>query len=467
LPFHWRFSGYCTMAWESFKPSPRDLLIHRVRLGEIRPEEAEIEAQHGGFGPLATKPNSIDFEPAQMPYWSLPMAVAWIAWRSIEQVREHCAEYRENWLHWFPGSWNVPTNDGKEFKRIDGYELRSSRQSTVARLALIESYLSSTETLPPTCQMTIGKAEKELLVALAAGRLVAVAKDSAGQVADIPPREWSYLHLFEEKESDVLKHDALDAQPAFTDVKLRQQDLQRLWEEFLVQPYMIEPMTRTGTAGYVPFCTALHWIMTKGGTVSKNLEDFGAWNDSVQRMLPLISTGEIQIVGRPSSGGPPQTITNETFAGVLVSHALRDELSIIVGEDPWISCTPYIDQQHWSSDFNDELYLVHYGPATWTHLQVRKSDVLREFQIEEIPDATKLFSYKSGAPGRPTSKHLVKMEFDARYQRGDAARSVKLEATALASWLGETHPNAPQLTTKTIENQIRSTFRNRGAGPQN
>jgi hypothetical protein len=58
---------------------------------------------------------------------------------------------------------------------------------------------------------------------------------------------------------------------------------------------MIEPMTRAGTAGYVPLCAALHWIMTEGGRASKNLEDRKAWADSVERLLPLISTGEVQI----------------------------------------------------------------------------------------------------------------------------------------------------------------------------
>ena len=141
----------------------------------------------------------------------MPMALAWIAWRTIEAVRDHCAHYREKCLFWFPGSWNVPTDDGKEFKRIDGYELRSLRQSTSVRLSLVESHLRSTEKLPPTSQMTIAKAEKELFVALAAGRLVAIAKDGAGKVVEIPQREWPYLHLFEEQERDVLKHHALDA----------------------------------------------------------------------------------------------------------------------------------------------------------------------------------------------------------------------------------------------------------------
>jgi hypothetical protein len=451
------------MAWEAYEPTPRDLLITRVRIGEITPEEAEAAAERGGFGPLATKPSPVDFNPAQMPYWSLPMAVAWIAWRHIQHVREHCAEFRENWLVWLPGSWNVPTGDGQEFKQIEGHELKSSRRPTVVRLGLTESYLTSTETLPLTCQMTVAKAEKQLLAALTAGHLVAVAKDQTGKVMEIPQREWPYLHLFEEQESDVLKYDALDAGPAFTDVKLKRDDLQQLWQEFLVQPYMIEPMTRTGTAGYVPFCAALHWTMTEGGAASRNLEDFAAWNDSVKKILPLISTGEIQIVGRPASGGPAETVASETFAGVLVSHALRDGFSIIVGDDPWISCAPYVDEQYWNSGFNDKLYLTRYGSAGWTHLQVKKADVLREIKFDLVVKEKRQPIYTSGAPGRPTSMNLVRLEFEARYRRGDAEPSITLEAAALAEWLSRTHPEATPIKAKTIKNQLASDFRKRNA----
>jgi hypothetical protein len=455
------------MQWTDFEPSQRDILIHRARIGEITPDEAETEAARQGVGPLATKPNPVDFDPSRMPDWSLPMALAWIAWRTIDAVREHCAEYREEYLLWFPGSWNVPTDDGKEFERVDGYELRSLRRSTSVRLVLVESYLRSAGNLPSTRQMTIEKAEKELFAALSAGHLVAIGKDDAGKVVDIPQREWPYLRLFEEQEDDVLKHDALDARPAFKEIKLWRSDLQRLWQEFLVQPHMIEPMMQPGAAGYVPFCAALHWIMTHGGSINRNLDDLGLWEASVQRLLPLISTGEVKLVGRPISGGPTIPIASETFAGVLVSHPLRDDFSVRVGHGPWIGCTPYIDQEHWNSDFNDKLYFVHFGPADWTHLRLRKADLLREFKFEDRREELAPVAYKTGAPGRPSSKQLVTREFDARRQRGEAAKTVTLEAIALASWLSEKHPSAPQMTAKTIENQIRAAFRSRDLRPQN
>jgi hypothetical protein len=173
--------------WETFETSPRDILIHRVRVGEITPEEAEIEAQHLGFAPLATKPNPIDYEPAKMPYWSLPMALAWIAWRNIEQVREHCAEYRENWLHWFPASWNVPTGNGLEFKRIDGYELRSSRQITVTRLTFTESYLARRKRCRQLVKCRLRKGKSSCLSPWPPGTLSRLGK-TAGKVVEIPQR---------------------------------------------------------------------------------------------------------------------------------------------------------------------------------------------------------------------------------------------------------------------------------------
>ena len=367
------------MEWQTFEPNARDILIDQVRRGSLSPDDAEAEAAKQGFGPLATLPNPLEFDPNEMAWWSLPMALAWIAWRNTNSVREHCAEFRENWSHWVPGSWNVPANDGTEFARIDGYELKSVRRSTACRLSLIEAYLDSTRSLPSTMEMSVSKAEKQLFAALAAGRIVAVAKDSAGNVVDIPQREWPYLTLFEEQERDVLKHDALDRTAAFSEINFRRDDLKILWQEFLVESYMIEPLMRAGAAGYVPLCSALHWIMTEAGHKVQHLADSKAWNASVEKLLPMISTGEVQIIGTPNSGGGSEAIDGHIFAGVLVSEPMRDSFEIITGDRPWISCTPYVNAEYWMHDFNDQLFLQKSGPASWTHLQVKKADVLREF----------------------------------------------------------------------------------------
>jgi hypothetical protein len=57
-------------------------LIDQVRRGTITPEEANDSAAKQSFGPIATTPDPLEFDPEQIPWWSLPMPLAWIAWRN-------------------------------------------------------------------------------------------------------------------------------------------------------------------------------------------------------------------------------------------------------------------------------------------------------------------------------------------------------------------------------------------------
>jgi hypothetical protein len=62
--------------------------------------------------------------------------------------------------------------------------------------------------------------------------------------------------------------------------------------------------------------------------------------------------------------------------------------------------------------------------------------------------------------------HLVEAEHRKRWERGEAELSVRSEAGKLAEWLRDTHPSAPPLTPKTIENRIRDEHRRRKAETQ-
>jgi hypothetical protein len=112
--------------------------------------------------------------------------------------------------------------------------------------------------------------------------------------------------------------------------------------------------------------------MTEAGKKVQHLEETQSWTASVEKLIPLISTGEVQIIGRPGPGGPPQTIEGQIFAGIVVGEPLRDRFEMITGDNPWISCMLYVDEVHWGRDFNDHLYLSRSGTASWTHLQVKK-----------------------------------------------------------------------------------------------
>jgi hypothetical protein len=68
----------------------------------------------------------------------------------------------------------------------------------------------------------------------------------------------------------------------------------------------------------------------------------------------------------------------------------------------------------------------------------------------------------SGAPGRPTSKHLVQAEHTRRVAVGEAVRGVTREATILHTWLQRNHKKMPQMSVNTIENAIRKAHRAAG-----
>lgn len=67
--------------------------------------------------------------------------------------------------------------------------------------------------------------------------------------------------------------------------------------------------------------------------------------------------------------------------------------------------------------------------------------------------------YRAGAPGRPTSMHLVVAEHSRRLADGFAEMSVVAESEHLAQWLADTHPGLPQLKPKSIRNKISGAHR--------
>ncbi|MEJ0096221.1 MAG: hypothetical protein WDN46_23235 [Methylocella sp.] len=77
-------------------------------------------------------------------------------------------------------------------------------------------------------------------------------------------------------------------------------------------------------------------------------------------------------------------------------------------------------------------------------------DSLREFLDPQSPRKG------TGAPGRPSSMHLVFAEHDRRCEANQAFLSVVEEAEYLQSWFASSHKNLSGTTAKTIENRIRN-----------
>jgi hypothetical protein len=73
--------------------------------------------------------------------------------------------------------------------------------------------------------------------------------------------------------------------------------------------------------------------------------------------------------------------------------------------------------------------------------------------------AAHVSDYRTGAPGRPSSSHLVEAELDRRISEGTCSSNATKEAKLLAEWLKNTHPSLPPMTAKTIHNTFRKKLR--------
>lgn len=99
-----------------------------------------------------------------------------------------------------------------------------------------------------------------------------------------------------------------------------------------------------------------------------------------------------------------------------------------------------------------------FTPAQWQAVQSPAPSSTTASDKDAAPGRT-------GAPGRPSSMHLVRQEHARRLQAGKAEASLAAEARYLARWLRDTHPGEPPPTQKTIENRIRDQHHREKAKP--
>jgi len=217
------------VTWIDFEPSRSDEILYLARQEEITPQEAEAMAAAEGLPPFEQQPELPAFDPMEESRWSIVMAVAWIAWRDIDLVRENCPGFRSKSTHWIFREWNSLAPNGVDVVPQKGWFLETWSDATTFRLLILESIFMARAQLPSSTAMTVDQAEKALWQALSESRLVAEGLNRDGVPVDIPAREWSYLKLFEDGRRDVLKYDALDRLQPYTDVKLRREQLMAEW----------------------------------------------------------------------------------------------------------------------------------------------------------------------------------------------------------------------------------------------
>lgn len=427
------------------KHNQRDELFDQLKYGKIDPATAEAEARRLGLDPLQPVVDLSRFDPAREVQWTLPMAVAWIAYRSLDNVRNSWNAYREQCWDWFHRKWRL----GPDGEIFEGWVLEQRRPETMARLLIGDEFQRDVGR-DPKSSMTAREAKDALWIALKTDCFRATGVDQeTGQRVQIVPFSWYELEVFEERGRDEVRLNALGVTGPnrYRDVLVSSSTIRGLWREpierkTLTLPDIIEPVGD----GYMPLTSAAQWIATEGGSKDFPADDVDVWRPAFELLLAAIGSDRVRVLGKKDGVSDP--VPGHHFVDCPIEFPYDEPSVDFSDEQVRLRTYTYESEEEWRDGFSDAL--VQRGQVLWNRLMVAKADVLALWPFGLEPEVS------SGLPGRPSSKHLYKREFERRVLTGEFDHVLARESEYLWGWLKKDHPKAPPVTPKSIANEIRS-----------
>ena len=428
----------------------KEKLFLRAAHGEISGDEADAEAIRLGLGRLSHKPYPHEWRAEDLAQWTLPMAVAWIAYRNFDEVREWHAAYRENSWGWIWRRWRA----GPDGPVHEGWHLEQRNPPSLALLALGEAFDRADD--DKSLVMSVRDAREALWAALQEGFFVASGVDlETNRRVEVPSLDWHELVSVQGTgQIDEVRIGLMGT--GYRDVLLPSAALQGYWRLASEKPLKL-PETRAPTGeGYTPLYCVAQWIATKGDTVQFDPDDETVWRAAYNELLAALASEKVRVVG--TRNGQREVLSGFHFAGCQVDYPFGSaDLEVLAGEDLYLRSYPYLDDEHWRGGFDDALINRH--EERWTRLMVEKGDVRARWPFP-VPQGGDEAKCQSGLPGRPAkSKHLIEDEFRRRALSHELADTLAMEAKALLDWLKSDHPQYPRPTIRTIENFIRADYR--------
>jgi hypothetical protein len=423
----------------------RDELFERAKFGRITGEQADAEAERLGLGSLSRRPDATAFDPVREDYWTLPMAVAWIAYRNSDAVREAWDRYCAECWHWVWQKWRV----GFDGDVHEGWHLEQWQRPTLARLALSEAFdrADVDNGKPPI--MTVEESCEALWSALREGFFAASAVDTqSGRRVEISALDWHELVAVQGRaERDEVRFGLMGN--GYADVLIPSAALRGFWRAPAETHSQLPETIRPDGDGYMPLYCAAHWIATEGGKREFSPCDEEIWRDAYAQLLAAITSEKVRVVGLRD--GERNLLLGHLFAGVAVDYPFCSaDVEIMAGPELHLRSYPYVDEEHWRGGFDDAL--VSRGQSKWTRLMVDKAAVRQRWPFEAA------LAPRSGALGRPTSSHLFSAEMERRATLELLEVTLAAESRALSAWLAHHHPAMPQAKPKAIQEVIRERY---------
>jgi len=429
-------------AAEKISPISQEELLQRVLEGAITPLAAEQEADRLGIGPLVRRPEPALYDPMSEAWWTLPMTIAWIVWRTPQAVREQWDAYRLDCSWWVATDWTR----GPDSPVFEGFTVQPMPTACWPLLALREDYPRDRTLSAPYRPRSPREAKDELWDVLGDGAIEAEAVDlTTRERLTIPTRAWKDLEIYTELWLDQLRWD-LRSRKGFEDVQIRSSSVMDVWPARM-SPEEFPPLVEPGGSGFMPLSAAAQWITSSGGTRNVG-PDPAVWDDAYRQLVDRIASVEVAATGVREA--QREQLKPSWFGGMRVFHPIgSEELGGAETAEMYLWANPYSDDDHWVAGFSDDLRIRH--RTVWSKLMVSKADIARWWPKAKSPRAT--------SQGRPSDKDLLIAEFERRCRSGEALLTLAAEARELSTWIRTNHTDAVLTQPVTIQNNIRDQHR--------
>lgn len=210
----------------------REELFELVRIGDLTPNQAEVIAARERLGgPLRHVPAAEEYDPTRIAWWTAPMVLAWIVWRTIDQVRCQYDPYRKAADYWVYRENSVAGISGTQAKTVGGYVLTEQEPASLMGLMIAETFdVALREAAMARLTLTVKDARDGLAAELFLGKLVACAvRCSTQEVIEIPSREWAYLTWNYLGEEDRLCFSHNSFEPQYRLITFSQHEVRKRW----------------------------------------------------------------------------------------------------------------------------------------------------------------------------------------------------------------------------------------------
>jgi hypothetical protein len=132
--------------------------------------------------------------------------------------------------------------------------------------------------------------------------------------------------------------------------------------------------------GWMSISDAAYWIASEGGRISFSLTNLQKWQGAYYLLLPLMSSGQISVIGRRHGRGLAAPVPPVSFSGIAVDYPYSDSpVDLLLCERPHLQCYGIVDEEGWEKGFHDRLMSEDRHVSEYSHLQVSNSDLAREF----------------------------------------------------------------------------------------